>query len=607
MKKKIFLMLALALMISCLLVVTASAADNIVKSNSNEYGELTTFDEAIGNTGISNLKDDGTIARSVITDGNGNYYTVPTVYLLTEHTKNRGDGVKGEMFNLKLSEISGKIGFTVSKNSIIRIEFPKDIKFICNGDENLSGAANMIECVMNNGVYFWDNGQRKAFTNCKKLQRIDLSGMIIDQPQAAFALLEYCYDLEYVKLPNAVLKSDGTYMEYDTNYMFHDCHKLKTIENMEGFFIGDKTLNYRTFSNCTVLEKVTLPDGLQKIEGRAIGGCKAITSIVIPDTVTEIGTTETVFESCTSLKKVVLPSGAVSFGEYCFEKCTALTDVWMPGAGSTFAKQVFGQCGSTLNVNFYFTTATSTVTVSNMDNNKDPFISALNSADERLKYNTPLTTKCAVFFDGNHYAIDDGNCGTKLLCTRCSTELEADEKLHKYEFVISYSNGFGCEGDKVFTCSVCEKSYSEKVKELFTCLGYSMPERDSATGFTLGFAVNDEQITAYQNNSGNTIRFGVFAAACKNIGEDGILTNNGEAIGNAISAEVTIKVVSFDLKIAGFTDDDYKNELLSIGAFVVTTDVNENSTVSYIQNEAPVEGAKYGVTSFNDVLNSQAI
>ena len=595
MKKKIFLMLALALMISCLLVVTASA-DNIVESNSNEYGTLTTFDEAIGNTNISNLKDDGTIARSVITNGNGSYYTVPTVYLLTEHTKNRGDGVKGEMFNLKLSEISGKIGFTVSKNSIIRIEFPKDIKFICNGDENLSGCANMIECVMNNGVYFWDNGQRKAFTNCKKLQRIDLSGMIIDQPQAAFALLEYCYDLEYVKLPNAVLKSDGTYMEYDTNYMFHDCHKLKTIENMEGFFIGDKTLNYRTFSNCTVLEKVTLPDGLQKIEGRAIGGCKAITSIVIPDTVTEIGTNETVFESCTSLKKVVLPSGAVSFGDYCFEKCTALTDVWMPGAGSTFAKQVFGQCNGDLNVNFYFTTATSTVTVSNMENNKDPFISALNKADERLKYNTPLTTKCAVFFDGNHYAIDDGNCGTKLLCTRCSTELEVDENLHKYGSVISYSNGFDHEGDKVFTCSVCQKSYSMKVKELFTCIGYSTPIEDDGR-IVFGYFVNKTALEEY----GKEISYGIYAIAYEKIGDSDIVNADATANNGAIAVDVSKEYLSFEFIISGFETDELKTAKLSLGTYVI-----EDGKVSYIQlgTLTDTEDAKYTYTTYNDFIAS---
>ena len=76
MKKKIVLVLAAMAMLIFAFSVVASA-DTIVTSTSNAYGELTVFDEAIGNTGISNLKDDGTIARTVLFDGT-NYYTVPT-------------------------------------------------------------------------------------------------------------------------------------------------------------------------------------------------------------------------------------------------------------------------------------------------------------------------------------------------------------------------------------------------------------------------------------------------------------------------------------------------------------------------------------------------
>ena len=113
--KKILLLAISVLALTCLFAFSVSAADSINPSTSNEYGTLTTFDEAIGNTQISNLKDDGTVARTVLTDGNGNYYTIPTVYTLVEHSKDRGDGVKGEMFNLSFGEISTKLGFTVSK------------------------------------------------------------------------------------------------------------------------------------------------------------------------------------------------------------------------------------------------------------------------------------------------------------------------------------------------------------------------------------------------------------------------------------------------------------------------------------------------------------
>ena len=486
--KKILLLAISVLALTCLFAFSVSAADSINPSTSNEYGTLTTFDEAIGNTQISNLKDDGTVARTVLTDGNGNYYTIPTVYTLVEHSKDRGNGVKGEMFNLSFGEISTKLGFTVSKNSIIRIEFPSAIKFICNGNENLSGCTNMIECVMNKGVYFWDDSdQRKVFTNCKSLKSIDVSGMVMDRAKTTFAMFEYCPELEYVKLPDAYLQADGTYMDYNTSHMFSGCNKLKTIENMEGFFKGDKTLNYKTFYNCWVLEKINLWDGLETIEGRAFGNCKAITSIVIPDTVTVIGTNETVFESCLSLKTIVLPK-QVSLGSYCFEKCTALTDVWMPTEASTFAGQVFGQCGGGRAVNFYFTTAASTITINDMNNNKDPFISAITKeGDTRIKYNTPLSTKCEVFLGGHSYGDAAYSFGASLY-------------------------------DSVSSVSACTRRCGINVEEnlgaIITEKGYSSCDIGGIKSFTRGYTVKADLLAAYEEYKGVSVEIGyVFAVA----------------------------------------------------------------------------------------------
>ncbi|MBO4983423.1 MAG: leucine-rich repeat domain-containing protein [Clostridia bacterium] len=576
MKKKILLTLAIVAMLVCLFAISVSA-DTVVSSTSDAYGTLCQFDEAIGNTQISDKKDDGTVARTVLTDGNGNYYTVPTVYVLTEHHKNRGNGVEGEMFNLSFGEISAKLGFSVSKNSIIRIEFPSDIKFICSNNENLSGCANMVECIMNDGVYFWDNGQRKAFTNCKKLKSIDLSGMIIDQSQGTYSLLEYCDELEYVKLPNAYLQADGTYMDYATNYMFHGCKKLKTIDNMEGFFKGDKTLNYRTFSDCYVLEKIVLPQGLEKIEGRAIGNCKAITSIVIPDTVTEIGTTETVFESCTSLKKVILPNGPVSLGAYCFEKCTALEAVWMPSQPSTFDKQIFGQCGAGLKVTFYFTTATNNITINNSENNKDPFITAINAEnDERIKYNTPIETKCVVFFGNHTYDI---NTVADLVYT-----------------------SFLTNGTYYYSCPTCD-GYAEATPSalpLFSCQGISASK--VGNGISVGFKVDSAAIENYTKVTGNTVKYGVFAVAQEKLKDNDIFDEQGNAFDGAVTVEIKrMDFAGFDIKVMGFETDAQKATKLALGAYAMVSN-GEGVEYSYMQSENPLEGEKYSFVTYNEAV-----
>ena len=44
-----------------------------------------------------------------------------------------------------------------------------------------------------------------------------------------------------------------------------------------------------TFSNCSTLTAVTLPDGLTSIARGAFGGCSSLTAVALPDSLTSIG------------------------------------------------------------------------------------------------------------------------------------------------------------------------------------------------------------------------------------------------------------------------------------------------------------------------------
>ena len=259
MKKKIFLLLCITVMLTCIFAISVSA-DTIKASSSSEYGELTLFDDVIGNTNISNLKDDGTIARTVLFDGT-NYYTVPSTYILTESPKNQS-GKVGEMLLINFNEINSKLGKSFNKNSIIRFEFPSEIAFVCNGNETLNNCNNVVEIIVNDGLRIWDNGERKIFTNCKSLVSIDISGMIIDDTKNTFAMFEYCEKLESVTLPNAFVKN-GVAVNYNTNHMFSGCYVLKEINNFDNFFYGITSLGYKTFYNCKSMPAVkSLPAGV---------------------------------------------------------------------------------------------------------------------------------------------------------------------------------------------------------------------------------------------------------------------------------------------------------------------------------------------------------
>lgn len=589
MKKKLIVFLAVLASLVCLLAISASA-DSINPSTSNEYGTLTTFDTEIGNTGISPNKGDGTIARSVIYDGT-NYYTVPTVYLLIESPKTVS-GQTREMFKLDFAEISSKLEKTIDKNSIIRIEFPSEIYYIGNGMENLNNCKNVVEVILNDDLRFWGNDQGKAFTHCENLVSIDLSGMIIEYPNNAFALFEYCYKLESVILPDAY--HNGTnYINYDTNHMFSGCYKLKNVENAQGFFQGVTSLGYKTFYNCYMLPEPILWEGLVTIEGRAFGNCRSIQSVVLPSTVTTLGsnsngaqsgTIETVFESCTSLKMVVFSEATTQIGQYCFEKCTALEKVWMPApwlenssAKLTMGNQVFGQAKKS-GVKFYLMCSEAEMatyidqSAYTSDNNTDAW------KHGEFIYGATLSDKCTIFLGGHEKPASVNSCTSGGNCVVCATALEGIASTHNLLTTVTYENGFDAVGIKKITCQNWEnctvENVTEELEAIFSAKGYSYKE-GTGKGLSGGFNVNLGSLNAYKSaNPDDAIKIKLFIVNPNYLG-DTFFDENGSSLASKGFIEVEmseIQFASYDYMLSGFDLDLMQNLELAFALIIQNND-----------------------------------
>ncbi|MBE6624891.1 MAG: leucine-rich repeat domain-containing protein [Ruminococcaceae bacterium] len=593
MKKRLFLFVAIVAIVACVFAVSVSA-DTIKPSTSNAFGELTLFDEAIGRTDIGDKKDDGAIARTVLSDGT-NYYTVPTVYLLTKG----GSEANGVCLWWDFSGISAKLGYTFTVNSVIRTELPGSIDFLDSSNANsnqyrcFNGFTNVVEIKLNEGLSFIADGTFKAFQYCKALTELDVSMMNFNHPNSTYSVFEYCDSLVTVTLPEeAFVNGEGQKINYATDYMFNGCKALTTVNNLYTFMSGTNRMNQKMFNGCNALENVKIWNGVTSISSEALRGTK-ISSIVIPESVTTLP--NHVFADCKSLQKVVFSSRLTSVGNYCFEKCTALTDIWFPSVSVSFATQVFGQVGASKNINFYFTTASVTVTFSNDSYNNDPVMNAIVKGEgtDRIKLNTPLSKKCEVFFNGHEKPASVNSCTSGGNCIVCATALAGIASEHNLVTTFTYPDGFASKGLKTTVCQNWERctvaNKTENPDPIFTSVGYSYKENTSRSGLTSGFEVKKELLDEYLSyHDGTELVVSIFVVNPTYLGESFFEDGRVVVSGNKGVIQVDISELSYEnynYFISGFSLENMQNLELAFGLLVSDGTKTELVQKTYAQNE----------------------
>ena len=173
-----------------------------------------------------------------------------------------------------------------------------------------------------NGEY----GQREKCSICDKIGEIkyyqsvnNLSFAVISEEEKT------CKVIGYKKYYND---------ERDNNIcipkMWND-YKVTSIDN-------------HSFSYCTSLSSVVIPDSVTSIEEYAFYECSSLISILIPDSVTSIG--ECAFSYCTSLSSIVIPDSVTSIGYSAFSYCTSLSSVTIGNGVTSIGDYAFSGCTS---------------------------------------------------------------------------------------------------------------------------------------------------------------------------------------------------------------------------------------------------------------------
>ncbi len=631
MKKKIFLISLMIVVLALTLAISAFAAEIVVsKTESAEHGTIIKLnaDPGLDNarqylSTLKKISDDGkdTTSLCILTDDGTSYYVFPSSYVVLEAS----DGV----FNLDTTALDQAIrdfntaestgyydtyatsgsGGSKKLNNIVRFEFPSDVTSAKDNVCCMRSQSYLVEVRCNHPIDFSSAGD--MFKANTKLQIANLEKA---NPTFGSSMFNGCSALESVTLPTSITKISKS--------MFWGCKKL-VIENLsectqlttigQSAFQDTETLVFTLPDTVTTIEKSAFQSAfkksgsitinptsqLQTIGDYAFHDSRTLGAIYIPSTVTTIGSyafgqtyaLKTV-ENLENCQVTVLP-------DYAFQSSLALTNIKLP-KGLTTLGNAFGNCGNlTL---MYIPHTLESISDTLTDNSKNILfiytgdnVSVLSacakiSSAKAVEYTysngeqfykdmvssegTSIIVysydKCKAFYNDVHnYTNGTGDCMDGVSCERCPAKLPGTDGHTNYERVTFES--LTSNGLHEYGCSNegCTKyDASETLKPIFTAKGYSTnPEKNSING---GYTVNLDSLALYKRFYGN-ITYGVVIANAKGFDGEFFDKDNKVNTTKSVQAEIDHQYSNFDCSISFGANTGVELNLV-ICAYVITDD-----------------------------------
>lgn len=541
MKKKLFLALAISIMLVCLFAIGVSAAG----SSSNEFAETPDTIE-----GIAAPTKIGASERVVMLGNDGLYYTFPAYYILNDNTS------CSLKTNNSVNSVLGYADGTSHKSYVVRIEIPDGVTYI-NGNL-LDYNTNLVYAKMPNTV---TNTGTKVFQSCTNLETLILSNSL--------TVLQNDLCKGNSKLTSLVIPASVTAIK---GYCFDGC-KISSLVN---YAENITSIDGNAFSGCPITE-FNFPDKLTSIGQYAFNGAQ-FKNLDLPNTVTSLGTG--VFQGCTQLSYVRIP-----------EKVTQIPHDFLKNTTSASITLVVPK-GCTSIYSQYSLQNSGVKTIIFTGDSDDAFVASVQEKASGWVSKITYGNHCEYYYDNVHdITFEEGNtcCGN---CSRCGLFSMAAEPVHTEEIKLLFGTGVYTDEveektDKVnyyanmylaHTCKYCKNDTqeTEKYAPIFVKMGFSVAENDT-TSISFHTAINHASLAKYEETAKTSVQYGLLVSAASS-------TNpiTGVENGELILAAATVKInmtetdyTKFSVKVTGLPD----NQTLNCCGYVV-----EGETVTYLNH-----------------------
>ena len=192
----------------------------------------------------------------------------------------------------------------------------------------------------------WTKGDWKSSETCELIYghnnvnaHTDYDFLIVD---GKLILTKYKGSATEVTIPTVI----GEYEVESFGIAYASNQKITSIVIPDKFTV----IGTRAFYNCKGLKTVTIGSGVTTIEGLAFGNCQKLESISLGANVKSIGSQA--FYQCFLLNNVIIPDSVETIGTQAFRRCYALETIKI-GAGVTrIDKMAFYECKALVSATF---------------------------------------------------------------------------------------------------------------------------------------------------------------------------------------------------------------------------------------------------------------
>ena len=219
-----------------------------------------------------------------------------------------------------------------------------------------------------------DKNKYSGLTTANIPSSVTYNSVTYSVTSVGYAAFSECSSLTSVTIPNSVTAiglfafSGCSSLPVINNCRYADTYLVEAVDKTlssytikEGtIFIGDYA-----FSNCSSLTSITIPNSVTNIGDLAFSNCsslpvinncryadtylveavdKTLSSYTIKEGTIFIG--GDAFNRCTDLTSVTIPNSVTSIGGYAFSNCSSLTSITIPNSVTSIGGGAFSNCSS---------------------------------------------------------------------------------------------------------------------------------------------------------------------------------------------------------------------------------------------------------------------